>query len=376
MPHLMTPIQIAVIIAALFLPGILLGDDTHAHPPTLDGGFWQVGPDLIGQFTDDQLAAEVGYMKQLGMEIIVIQYSGPPYWEKGQTDYISYFPNSIYPVHPAFQNRHAFDSIFRAAEQHGVRIYLGGLLIEPPRWEDYDKKLKLWTNLKSLQFRKEAVVYFSQFKSFAGYYIPNEPNFDTMISKGADPEKLRRATFLVSSFLKQANSEMTIIKSIGLYLERFPDNTLGPVSEKKLDLYWRPWVSSLKAVDTWMVIDGVGTNLSNLKHTDMAQGWAREICDEFGKSYWTDLENAHMGTNKDGEYISSSFTISELEASLAVAAKHADTIITFDYIHYMSKQSPKEEARKLHTDYTEYLNKFSTSKETPVTPLLSEASSH
>ena len=35
-----------------------------------------------------------------------------------------------------------------------------------------------------------------------------------------------------------------------------------------------------------------------------------------------------------------------------------DKIITFEYIHYMAKSSPKPEARKLYTDYQKYRKQY------------------
>jgi hypothetical protein len=107
-------------------------------------------------------------------------------------------------------------------------------------------------------------------------------------------------------------------------------------------------VEQVDQVDAWMIIDGVGTGLSNLTHTDKSQAWCAGLCKEYGKQYWTDVENAVMGAK------SYPFSMSRFEKSLRVAAKYADVIVTFDYAHYMSKQSDKEKARQLYEDYKKY----------------------
>lgn len=346
----------AVCLLALFLAGCRAHAGTvPSGKPILDGGFWQMDAGLLSRFTDEQFEAEVGHMRRLGMDIIIIQYSNRPYWAPGQEDQVVYFPNSVFEVEPAYQGRETFDALFRAAEREGVKIYLGGLLIEPPREVNYAEKLANWTSEEAYQFRREAVEHFSQYSSFAGYYIPNEPNFGRMRAGGADPALLLDATIEVSNFLRDLKPDMTIIHSIGLYLETREDGSVALASREYLDEQWRPWFAALDSVDVWMIIDGVGTQLSNLEHTDMAQEWARGLCLEFGKSYWTDVENAHMGHDANGNYVASSFTMEELAASLEVAAKHAEKIVTFDYVHYMSRQSHKIDARRLHRDYEEYV---------------------
>ncbi len=85
-----------------------------------------------------------------------------------------------------------------------------------------------------------------------------------------------------------------------------------------------------------------------VEHTGKAQRWMSRACERFGKTFWVDVENADMAETFKP------FTMDGLESSLRVAAGHADTIVVFDYLHYMSKNSPKPEARKLHEDYRAY----------------------
>lgn len=337
-----------IIILAIILQILALGGVSAV--PTLDGGFFQMGPAIAGQFSDEQLGVEVGNLKAAGMDIIIIQYATAPIWSEGQEDYISYVGNSVYPVHEAFQGRAAYEAIFAAAAEHGVHVYLGGLLIEPPRNEELERKLALWTSPRAFAFRTELIEKFNQYESFAGWYLPNEPNFERFEKAGVDPAPMLEATRSVSQFLKETKPDLEIIHSIGLYL--MPNESGGHqlTTPARLDGFWRPWVSSLENVDVWMVIDGVGTKLSNLEHTATMQSWARALAREYGKAYWTDVENAHMGAE------SYPFTIEELKQSLAVADQYAEKMVTFDYIHYMSKQSPKEKARQLYADYMEYIS--------------------
>src|SRR5690606_34021720 len=99
-----------------------------------------------------------------------------------------------------------------------------------------------------------------------------------------------------------------------------------------------------------MMIDGVGTGLSSLRHTAKVQEWGREIVYGAGKEFWVDVENAFMNNSRGYR----AFTIEQLTASLEVAAQTADKIVLFEHLNYMSPNSSSEAARKLHSDYRRY----------------------
>ena len=315
--------------------------------PLLDGGFWQVGPGLSGQLTDERHAAEVAHMTELGMDIIIVQYIASQYDHDAGT-YYAYVSGTNLPLHPALARKDPIGAIMEAAEEHGVRVILGGLLMPLPRHENYEENIAIWTSEETMDYRRAVIERFKDSPAFVGWYTPNEPNPANLYGAGADPQLMIDATAETIEVVLEAKPDLGIVKCIGLYLE--PTNgALSPASEEYLDAFWRPWVEQLDAVDVWMVIDGVGTTLSNLEHTDMAQRWARELAHEHGKQYWTDVENAHMTA---GDY--RPMSMEELAASLEVAARHGERLITFDYAHYMSRESPKPDAVRLHEDYAAY----------------------
>ncbi len=355
--RLIRPI-LTVILLALFLTAPLAADASTPdalHPPVLDGGFWQLGPGILEHFSDKDLEAEIQDMHDLGMRILIIQYTVQPNWEDGQDDYVAYINNTVYPVHPAFKDRNPFSSIFRAADRLKMRVYLGGMLLKQPIEDDYEANVARWSSDRALRFRKEVVARFAGYQSFAGYYIPNEPNPFKLIAKRCDPDLLLSATAEVVDAVKSVKPGLDVVMPIGLYLR--PNGRDGYLftTRKDLDLFWRPWVKRLDKVDTWMVIDGLGTRLSELDHTAMAQRWARDLAHEHGKAYWTDVENARMYTDDAGRYHSQPFALGDLVRSLSIATRFADQTVTFDYIHYMSRQSSKPEAVRLHQAYRKYV---------------------
>lgn len=332
--------------------------DDAAPLPLLDGGFWQLGPDILKQYSDDDLAQEVKDMHRLGMHVLIIQYAVEPNWADSQEDSVSYISNTVYPVHPAFKNRKAFSTIFRAADQYGMHVYLGGMQLKHPIEDDYENNVARWSSDRALKFRKQLIERYAGYQSFKGFYIPNEPNPYTLIAKRCDPDLLIQATAKVAQAVKAVKTDLNVVMPIGLYLRPTGRGDYIHASRQDLDLFWRPWVEQLEHVDTWMVIDGLGTRLSDLDHTAMAQHWARDLAHEFEKTYWTDVENAHMYTDAQGRYHGEPLPLADLIRSMSVASRFADQTITFDYLHYMSQRSSNPQAVRLHQAYQKYIQAF------------------
>jgi uncharacterized protein DUF4434 len=356
-----------VMLASLLVTSLPVSADTVAKdallpPPVLDGGFWQLGPGILEHYSDEDLQAEIEDMHGLGMKVLIIQYAVEPNWKPGQDDYVAYISNTVYPVHPAFKGRNPFGMIFRTADRLGMRVYLGGMLLKQPFEEDYENNVARWSSDEALRYRKELVARFAGYQSFAGYYIPNEPNPYVLVAKRCDPDLLLAATAKVVEAVKSVKPDLEVVMPIGLYLRPTGRGSYLHASRQDLDLFWRPWIERLDQVDTWMVIDGLGTRLSDLDHTAMAQRWARDIAHEFGKAYWTDVENARMYTDAQGRYHSEPFEFGDLVRSMSVASRFADEAITFDYIHFMSQRSSKPEAVRLYEAYQKYVRAFEEDK--------------
>lgn len=346
------------LVLVLVLPVATRADEPaglSTPPPQLTGGYLQLSPGILQHYSDADLEAEVSDMHGLGMRSILIHYATEPNWAPGQTDYVAYTENRVYPVHPAMKDRDPFAAVFRAANRHGMRVYLGGMLLRLPFEEDYAANVARWSSPKALRFRKELIHRFGRYDSFAGYYVPNEPDFYSLIAMGCDPAVLLDATEKVVDAIKSAKPGLAVVMPIGLYLK--PDGKGGHVltTRDDLDAFWRPWVDRLDKVDAWMVIDGLGTELSVPEHTAMAQNWARALTSEYGKAAWTVVENARMYTDDKGRYHGEPFMLDKLLRSLSIAAPLAEETITFDYLHYMSRRSHKPEAVRLFEAYRAYV---------------------
>ena len=323
-----------------------------AIEPLASGTFWQLNATRLKSWSDAQLAAEVAAVKQAGMDTIIIHYTAV--WNAPSQQYQTYFHGAGFPAFDNLENRHPLQAIFNAAEKQKIKIVLGDFLApSDSRYTNTAKAMQEWTSPKSQEFRRSLIQAFHNSPSFYGYYIPNE----VYPSRATNPEDQLlwiKSTQEVAHFVKQLKPDLKIIHPIGLYPQWHFDNegkrTLSAPSQEFLQQFWQPWMQQIKDVDIWMTIDGIGTAMATPKNSDQAQGWLGEMAHEAGKKYWVDVEDAVM--NSKGYH---SFTMDQLEKSLQIAAPHADKIVLFEHLLYMSPNSSRETARQLYADHLTYL---------------------
>jgi len=323
-----------------------------AIEPVAGGTFWQLSAARLNDWSDAKLAAEVSAVKQAGMDTIIIHYTAV--WNSPSQQYQTFFQGAGFPLFDTLNNRHPLQAIFKAAEKQKIKIVLGDFLApSDSRYTNAAKALQEWTSPKSQQFRRDLINTFKKNPSFYGYYIPNEV-YPSRVKNQEDQLLWIKATQQVTHFVKQLKPDLKIIHPIGLYPQwHFDDagkRTLSAPSREFLQQFWQPWMEQLNDVDIWMTIDGVGTAMATLKNSDQAQQWLGEMAQNAGKEYWVDVENAVM--NSHGYH---SFTIDQLAKSLQVAVTHADKIVLFEHLLYMSPHSSRETARQLYQDYLKYL---------------------
>lgn len=313
--------------------------------PLASGTFWQIGTGRLATWTDGKLSDEVAVVRDMGMDVILIQYSA--HWDALKKAYQTFVPNNSFELYPGLSDRDPLGAIFRAAERTGVKIIVGDFLTPPPlRYEQPKLAFEYWLSTEAMEFRRTIIERYKDSPSFYGYYISNEPN-PRSVQSPEDKNRWIQSTKEVTNYIKSLKSDLKIVHSIGLYAEWVGGGPTPP-SRAYLDAFWRPWVSELNNVDIWMVIDGIGTSMSVLSHTGMAQEWGKELAHSHNKEFWVDVENAVMTTEFKP------FPIEKLAMSLGVAARHADKIVLFEHLSYMSPNSSNPDAPKLYSDYLQY----------------------
>lgn len=314
------------------------------------GTFWQLGTARLASWKDEELAAEVMRVKEAGMDTIIIQYSA--IWDTRSKTYRTFVPNSAIPLFEEAKNRDPLGAVFQAAEEENVKIIIGDFLVPPDlRYGRPDDAFSIWLSPEAIGFRRQMIARFRNSPSFAGYYIANEP--DPHRVQDAMPKWLD-ATRALAQFVKKEKRGLPILHPIGLYAERHTNeegkSLPSAPSPAYLERFWRPWIEGIPEIDIWMMIDGIGTGLSHLAHTSEAQEWGRSLVHGAGKEFWVDVENADMNRSRGYH----AFTMERLRDSLRVAARHADKIVLFEHLNYMSPNSPKPASRDLYHDYLTY----------------------
>ena len=315
------------------------------RPPLLDGAFWAFHYQHWAEAfpTDDRLADEVEVAHRIGLDTIIL------YTLTGRDGVFStVVPGTNVPQSPWWSERDPVEAILSAADKLDMRVYLGDA---PPNGfsEPGDPEREAVSQRLLDDYRAAMIRHYDKHPSLAGYYINFEccpDNFDN------DPSLPARQADDLAAHVKSICPRLRVVQPVGLY--RWRDSKEGAwrhVIPVELDRFWRPWIESAGHIDIYMVIDGVGTGLAPLNHTNVNQACIRGLCDELGKTMWTDVECADFG-----DY--TSMPIGRLRASIEVAAQHADHLVTFCYFNYMSPNNGREGSRRLYEEYGAYLDQL------------------
>jgi hypothetical protein len=324
-----------------------------AAPSPATGVFWQINTARLATFSDTQLAHEVSLLKRAGFDTLIIQYTAQ--WDSKAERYQSFVPNEYFSVYPQIEKRDPLAAIFKAAQAQQVKVIVGDFLAPPDiRYKNPQQAFGHFLSQDANNYRRALLEKYKDSPAFDGYYIANEPNPRSITSE----QKLlwMDATRQVAKLVKSIKPDLVVVHSIGLYAQWLKDDKgvehpYAPTAEY-LDAFWRDWVKDIPEIDAWMVIDGIGTSMASLKTTDVAQQWGAKLTHEYDKQFWVDVENAVMG--RKGHY---PFPLEKLQASLDVAAKHADKIVLFEYLNYMSPNNGRAEAQNLYLDYLQYFDR-------------------
>lgn len=310
--------------------------------PLLDGAFWAFHYENWAQHyaTDADLAAEVDLAHAAGLDLILL------YTITG-TDgaFSTAVPDTSLPQSTWWQGRDPVGAILGRADVLGLQVYLSDT---SPNGFDRPVSAEQATAVtqKLTEYRRQVLARYQKHPSLSGYYINYECCPDHF---GNDPTEPARLAQGLAALVKAECPRLKVVQPVGLYGWR--ENPQAPwttVKPDQLERFWRPFMRATPDVDAFMVIDGVGTGLAPLNYTDANQARLRALCEETGKEMWTDVELAVMGQKYE------TMPLGRVAASLQVAARHADTIVGFCYLNYMSPANGRERSGRLYRDYRVY----------------------
>lgn len=310
--------------------------------PLLDGAFWAFHYENWAQHyaTDAALAAEVDRAHAAGLDLIIL------YTITGADGVFSTaVPGTNLPQSPWWQGRDPVEAILARADTLGMQVYLSDT--SP---DGFDRPVATEQAAAVTQtltaYRRQSLARYQAHPSLTGYYINYECCPDNFGNDPAEPARLAQE---LAALVKAECPRLRVVQPVGLYGWReSPNAPWATVTPDPLERFWRPFMQATPDVDAFMVIDGVGTGLAPLNYTDANQARLRALCEETGKAMWTDVELAVMGDKYE------SMSLGRVAASLEVAARHADTIVGFCYINYMSPANGRELSARLYRDYQAY----------------------
>jgi hypothetical protein len=309
--------------------------------PLLDGAFWACEYEGWAKHfaTDADLARQAEAAHAAGLDTILL------YTTTGQDGVCSTsMPDAVLPQSPWWRGRDPVEAVLAAADRLGMTVYLtdtqpNGFNRPAPADVPAEVETKLY------EHRRRYLERFAAHPSLVGYYL----NFECCPADfGNDPSYPAAQAEKLAAFVEQVVPRLQVVQPVGLYHWReTPDGTWRHVAPAELRPWWGTFMAAAPSVDAYLVIDGVGTGLAPLNHTDLAQACLRELCDRYGKAMWTDVEDADFG-----DY--TSMPIGRLIPSIEVAARHAERIVTFDYINYLCPGNGREGSQRLFDDYQAY----------------------
>ncbi|MBL7039872.1 MAG: DUF4434 domain-containing protein [Pirellulaceae bacterium] len=313
------------------------------RPPVLDGAFWAFHYEGWASHyeTDDALAAEVDAAHAIGLDTIIL------YAVTGRNGrYSTAVPKTVVSQSPWWRGRDPIEAILSRADALGMHVYISdttpnGYMHKQPTPEAEAESTRLLG-----RYRRQVLDRYADHASLVGYYM----NFECLPDDYANDATLPAAQAeALAIYIKGMNPNLKVIQPVGLY--RWRDTKEAPwrhVTPAELSSFWKPFIAAAQHIDVFMVIDGIGTGLSPLNHTDVNQASIRNLCDQHDKEMWTDVECAEMGRR----YVS--YPIGRLIPALEVAATHVEHIVTFDYINYMSPGNGRSQSAALYRHYKAY----------------------
>ncbi len=314
--------------------GAFIGKDYALSPP-LQVGFWQISPAQARQFpSDESIKRLLRELARIGMKCHIIQYTG---WEI-EGAFRTLYPSKIYPQIKEWEKRDPVFAMLRYADELKGEVYLGlfPLLTDKPKEEE----LRRWEE-ESFKLMREIIQRYGKHPSLKGIYLPPEVHYKS----GIDQRDWKRLVDRFSDFCH--SHSLKLIVPVGLYLQRENGKWLRATPEA-LSSFWSAEIREGKA-DIFLLIDGIGTGMSDFQSAEDCERWLGEECRKAGKEVWIEVEAF------DADYRACDFA--RFKKQIELAFPYADRIAVFDIPHYFSPDGLNTGARELYEEYIGWLRR-------------------
>ncbi|HNY11613.1 MAG TPA: DUF4434 domain-containing protein [Candidatus Wallbacteria bacterium] len=295
--------------------------------PFITGAFFQFaeGHNDETQYPVEYWLKELEAMKAIGMDTAIIQFN-----QTGKANFSE-----------------ATERFLTAADQCGMRVFIGTSLNEGPLWYTVDKINPIKLALESKAVAKYTTILIKQFKpheSFIGVYIPYEDN--TFGIPGAVGD-------FYAGIVKAVKAEdPKLLTMISPFTCLQPGRAVS-LPKFALELYFKTMLSKAK-VDICAWQDGVGGTKDQLSKFDKDLGAISKICNELGIEVWSNAEVFHRTTPLSKDFEAESTDFETMKSQITGAQKYVSKIICFDFNHYLSPNIGSNSAKTLYDKYKSY----------------------
>jgi Domain of unknown function (DUF4434) len=315
------------VLASCVLP--LCGVASAATAPVVTGGFIQLNNGFTS-FSQQWWDAELGAMKDVGMDTLVIQFVGV-----GST---YFYPSTVPGVNGSGTD--TIGRVLQAADTLGMGVYLG-LQLDTGGFNLSQNLTQGAATLTELN-----ALYGSR-ASLAGWYIPQEISDQIVLN---DPVLRDDLVNYMGQISQQAHANTSLPVMISPYFGQSPN------AQAYAD-WWGTTGLAGTGVDILALQDGVGTHRTTIAGSLPVFQAFQPVMQNNNVAFWANNENFNQthGWPVDGQpWAAVPTDINTFTAQIQSTAPYVDKAITFEFSTYMSPQGSGP-ANALYQDYNAYI---------------------
>jgi len=306
----------------------------HHNKP--EGKYWNP---LCRHFSEDQWREKIREMHSLEMKYIVLLCTSLVYSDYGE----SYFDSGFYPFPEDFACKNPIEVILDEAEKLDMKIFMSVGY--------YGDWMKPHVNMMDTEVTRKAFIAmeklyakFGHFKSFYGWYYPDEVCIDKYFNKD-----------FVDYVNRYSNFAHSLDKNKKILIAPYGTRIL--VADDK-------YVSQLEELDADYIAyqDEVGVRKSKPEETEAFYAALKKAHDKAGRAeLWADMEVFEF----EGDTYRSALIpadMSRIEQQLRSISPYVEEVLIYQYMGMMNKPGTNAycghpDSIKLYVDYCEFLKR-------------------
>ena len=275
-------------------------------------------------WSDKQWKKDLDNMKKVGIDTLVIMRG--VFYDK------CIYPSKHFPTLKE-EGEDFAKLIFEEAQKRDMKVFLG-LYISNLTWNDGDYKHEVEQNKIYIE---EVLERYGHFSSFYGWYIPQEGC--------SHYYNLKETTQELACLCKEYTPDKPVLLSPFFKgRNHHPNDTFTP---EKTEEVWMDLLENCKGkVDILAFQDGT----SPLEDYEEYLKAMKRVCEKYDMHLWANVETFE----RDVRAMFFPIPFDVLRRKIAIAEKHVEKCITFEFSHFLSPQSIFPSAKNLHDLYTKY----------------------